>query len=552
MAREELKDMITVECRVEFSSKDMEILKDLMRRWSSCKRYAYQRLLEGEERKELKKRLQAVFGLNSRYVDDAILKAQEVLKACREKGQNPRKVIFGGRGLFEKLRKNHLQGKEREKLKRQWEEKRKCRLYSRGDRSKQGNLNIRLELEEDELYLRVNSGNRKWIKGKVHRRVSREKDRWVDFVWSLLISGKAGEYFPYSVELAIEDNKVYAHISYEEHIPETVLTKDYGVIGIDINASPFNLALAEVGEDGNLVSYQSISLHELTGKGREQREYLAWHIAHGVIELALEKGRAIAIEKLEKVSKGYRGDGKAKLRKRFQQWAYKSILEKIKTLGKRKGIEVIEVSPSYTSIIGSLKYAPIYNMDKDIAGAYVIGRRALGFREDIPENYLKLLSEEEFLFYSLAKLEEKKGELKQRLKEEKNKYKGNAIKGELSKLNKEIKLLRKELESADGEPKTQQPVNQRKEQVRGEAKTSYKLWQVLRVALTLPILGRSFVRDFSPLKSILVDWDRGVKRLAPVLGVGAMASQIPPVSVGLPEVAEYKYTDQKCSFIHFC
>ena len=115
MAREELKSMITVECRVEFSSKDMEILKDLMRRWFSCKRYAYQRLLKGEERKELKKRLQAVFGLNSRYVDDAILKAQEVLKACREKGQNPRKVIFGGRGLFEKLRKNHLQGKRETK-----------------------------------------------------------------------------------------------------------------------------------------------------------------------------------------------------------------------------------------------------------------------------------------------------------------------------------------------------------------------------------------------------------------------------------------------------
>jgi hypothetical protein len=48
-----------------------------------------------------------------------------------------------------------------------------------------------------------------------------------------------------------------------------------------------------------------------------------------------------------------------------------------------KGVEVVEVNPAYTSVIGMLKYAPQLNIDKDIAGAYVIGRRALGFKEDI-------------------------------------------------------------------------------------------------------------------------------------------------------------------------
>lgn len=108
------------------------------------------------------------------------------------------------------------------------------------------------------------------------------------------------------------------------------------------------------------------------------------------------------------------------------------------------------------------------------------------------------------------------------------------------------------MQSPKGEPKTQQPANRWKEQVREEVKTSYKLWQVLSVALTLPILGKSFNRI--SLRFILVDWDRSVKRLAPILGVGTMASQMPPVSVGLPEMAGYKYTDQKCefTFLHFC
>jgi len=85
-------------------------------------------------------------------------------------------------------------------------------------------------------------------------------------------------------------------------------------------------------------------------------------------------------------------------------------------------------------VIGSLKYAPQLNIDKDIAGAYVIGRRALGFKEEIPENYLKLLSDREYLEYALYCYEEKERELKENLKKETNQYKQNAIKSELRKV----------------------------------------------------------------------------------------------------------------------
>jgi hypothetical protein len=54
-----------------------------------------------------------------------------------------------------------------------------------------------------------------------------------------------------------------------------------------------------------------------------------------------------------------------------------------------------------------LKYAPLYNIDKDMAGAYVIARRGLGFKEKLPKNYRKLLEDKEFLFYSVAKVEDR-------------------------------------------------------------------------------------------------------------------------------------------------
>jgi hypothetical protein len=47
------------------------------------------------------------------------------LDSCVERGQNPKKLVFGSRELFEKLKKKHLiQVKGREKLRQEWEERR--------------------------------------------------------------------------------------------------------------------------------------------------------------------------------------------------------------------------------------------------------------------------------------------------------------------------------------------------------------------------------------------------------------------------------------------
>jgi hypothetical protein len=50
-------------------------------------------------------------------------KQEEIFQSCKARGQNPKKLIFGGRTLFEKLKKNHLQGKRLKELKRKWREK---------------------------------------------------------------------------------------------------------------------------------------------------------------------------------------------------------------------------------------------------------------------------------------------------------------------------------------------------------------------------------------------------------------------------------------------
>jgi IS605 OrfB family transposase len=552
--------MITLQCQIEFQSKqDKKIVLDLMRRFSSTMRYAYQRLLEGEKRKDLKKKLSKLFDINTRYSDDAIFLAQSMITLCKEREQNPKKIIFGSRKLFEQLKKNHLTGKRKEKLKVKWKESRQRNLYSRGDKSKQGNLNLRFEWINNKLYLRINIGERQYVYAKVIRDVKREKDKWIEFMFILENAYQTNQWFPYSVRLKTKNGKIYAFISIEEKHPPIAIKRDKGIIGIDINAYPFHLALAFANKNGNLEKYQSIGLNELLEVNSEKRQHLEWQIAHRIIEIAKEENKAIAIENLKKLPKGKRGDGFAKLRIRLQKWSYKRLLNKIEILTKRNGIEIIKVNPAYTSVIGKLKYSPQYNIDKDIAGAYVIARRGLGYKERLPKNYKELLNDTDFLSYTMTRIEDNITKLKQKIKEEKNEYKRSRIKSKLEKLRKNLKTLQKHvllltshvsrLESGKSESATQQPVNQQKEQVRGLPAGRHKSWQVLSIALAFCCLERSY-RDLSPLKRVIIsrDWTAVASRLVPIPGIGAMASPKYRLSgLEMSELAEYKYPDPNCT-----
>jgi len=129
----------------------------------------------------------------------------------------------------------------------------------------------------------------------------------------------------------------------------------------------------------------------------------------------------------------------------------KKFLQKLKRIAMLKGVEIVEVNPAYTSVIGMLKYAPQLNIDKDIAGAYVIGRRALGFREDMPENYEKLLKDKAYLEFALKRYEEREKELTKLVEKETNEYKRNALESELRIVENSKKLLTDLIQSLQSE-----------------------------------------------------------------------------------------------------
>lgn len=265
---------------------------DLMRRFAAALRYAFNRLLEGHTREELKRAngpLAALFGLNTRYADDAIFKAQGVLESARERGQDPHKVVFGGRRLFEQLKRRHLAGERLRRLKQEWKERRQGTLYARGDGSKKGNLNLRLVPRDGGLWLRINLGDGTYAWALVETRHP-QLNALLERVYACQ---------PYNVELSLKDGRVYAHFTWEEELPMPVHTRERGVLGLDVNADPYHLALALVAPDGNLRRHLTLSLEDVDqAPSRGAKELLLWQVAHQVVALAEEEGVAIAIEDL--------------------------------------------------------------------------------------------------------------------------------------------------------------------------------------------------------------------------------------------------------------
>ena len=149
----------------ERGRKHIQKLIKFMRKQSSAIRVAYNMLKELEKEKtrnphaQIYHRLRRLFpDLPTKYIDSAIYKARQY--------PTNKPVVFGGKRLFEKLCKNHLTGKAREKLKKQWRELRQGTLISIGSKSDKGNRLMRFEDLNGQLCLRITTGNREFIYAK--------------------------------------------------------------------------------------------------------------------------------------------------------------------------------------------------------------------------------------------------------------------------------------------------------------------------------------------------------------------------------------------------
>ena len=144
---------LTLSFGLELKEEEKQKVLSLMRLQSSSIRVAHNMLKEGKNSQEIYHRIRSLFpSLPTRYIPSAIIKASQYPK--------DKTVIFGGKTLFEKLCKNHLQGKKRQKLKEEWREKRQGILISVGvgNEQEKGNRLLRFVDTDGRLFLRITRG----------------------------------------------------------------------------------------------------------------------------------------------------------------------------------------------------------------------------------------------------------------------------------------------------------------------------------------------------------------------------------------------------------
>ncbi len=184
---------------------------------------------------------------------------------------------------------------------------------------------------------------------------------------------------PYQCEIIKKNERFYCNITIEETEIEKIYTCHNGVIGIDTN--PDGIAMTEVAKDGSFKSSVWIEKGKLTTARKNKRDNIVGETAIEVVEFAKKMGKGIAIEDLKFADDK---DVKSKFARVKHQFTYMRIIQAIIRQAKREGVEVLDVKPQYTSVIGKYKYMHMFGLTVHQSAALVIGRRALGYKDKVP------------------------------------------------------------------------------------------------------------------------------------------------------------------------
>ena len=161
-----------------------------------------------------------------------------------------------------------------------------------------------------------------------------------------------------------------------------VTDRGRGAVGVDINAD--HLAVCETDASGNYVHAFSVPLVTY-GKSYHQAEAIIGDAVAGVVDYARVAGKPIVIEKLDFRQKKAALEGESrKYSRMLSSFSYGKIKAYFISRGYREGVEINQVNPAFSSLIGRVKFSERYGLSVHQAAALVLARRLLGCSERIP------------------------------------------------------------------------------------------------------------------------------------------------------------------------
>lgn len=167
--------------------------------------------------------------------------------------------------------------------------------------------------------------------------------------------------------------------------PATVTDKRLGVIGVDLNAD--HLAVTETDRFGNPVNAWSVPLVTY-GKTTDQAAALIGDACQQIVDSAVQSGKPLSIERLDFAKKKTALEAEGpRYARMLSSLSYNKIKPTLKARAFRFGVEVFEVNPAYSSVIGRTKYAARYGLTVHQAAALVLAHRVLRVSERPPRHW---------------------------------------------------------------------------------------------------------------------------------------------------------------------
>ena len=171
--------------------------------------------------------------------------------------------------------------------------------------------------------------------------------------------------------------RVFASV--EVKAAATVTSAALGCVGVDINAD--HLAVAQVDRFGNMVAARRIEL-PTRGKSTGQSKAIVGDVVAEVVALAKGSAKPLAIERLDFQTKKAELESVDAARARLlSAFVFSKVVAGIKSACLRAGVQVVEVNPAYTSVIGAVNHAQRRGISVHQGAACAVARRGLGLRE---------------------------------------------------------------------------------------------------------------------------------------------------------------------------
>lgn len=378
------------------TNEQIKIIDNMMLIFSTATRYSFKRILKGKKIGDLEKEVAYKFNLNIRQAKDAVESARQTIDSQKELvkmnyenyvkkvtaienilkdkkkdllekkraslleklDKRQRKanyfkrfidtntipsVVFGTKQMFLKRCKGLISNEE-------WKACRNNRIYSRGDKTKKGNPNLRVIIINGMSYLQISTlektENNRAIKIEVPiylpQKLSKKTGKvngtnYRELFFNHLAAGNA-----YQVEMIKKKGKYYCHIAFELPKADVVYTRHSGIIGIDTN--PDGFALTMIDNKGNYKWNTYLKQHELMYARKNRRLNLCGELVKRVILIAKIYNCGLSIEDLKFKNDT---DVQRKIARIKHGFIYSKLLTMLEASCYKEGIELIKVKQDY-------------------------------------------------------------------------------------------------------------------------------------------------------------------------------------------------------------